>query len=166
MNSETAWMGTHRDLVEILIRMCNTYADRYMVPAYFNSDVLLSAGQIQTIEYLLEAPDEKMTGLAKRLGVARSTLSKAVQKLAVKGLLEKHQKEENKKDVYLRVTAKGREAYGKYSRCAYEATFRRMFELADRTPKKYLANFMKMMAIFADDFETIEKGKKYFLPDT
>lgn len=148
MNSGTAWMGKHRDLVEVLIRMCNTYAGRYMVQAYFNSDVLLSAAQVQTIEYLLEAPDEKMIDLAKRLGVARSTLSKTVQKLVVKGLLEKHQKEGNKKDVYLRVTAKGRHAYERYSRCAYETTFKLMFALEDRTPKKYLKYFMEMIGIF------------------
>ncbi|MDR1287870.1 MAG: MarR family winged helix-turn-helix transcriptional regulator [Treponema sp.] len=166
MNSETAWMGKYRDLVEILIRMCNTYADKYMVPVYFNSDALLSAGQIQTIEYLLEAPDEKMIDLAKRLGVARSTLSKAVQKLAVKGLLEKHQKEGNKKDIYPRVTAKGREAYRKYSRWVRERCFKPMFALADKTPKKYLEYFMEMMTFFCRDFEHIEKGKKYCLSDT
>jgi DNA-binding MarR family transcriptional regulator len=166
MDNATAWMGKYRDLVELLIRMCNTYADRYMVQVYFNSDVLLSAAQIQTIEYLLEAPDEKMIDLARRLGVARSTLSKGVQKLALKGLLEKYQKEGNKKDIYLRVTAKGRRTYEKYSRWVREQCFKPMFALADKTPKKYLGYFMDMMNSFCRDFENIEKGKKYYPPGT
>jgi DNA-binding MarR family transcriptional regulator len=163
MNKATAWMGKYRDFVQVLIRMCNTYADKYMVQAYFNSDVLLSATQIQTIEYILEAPDEKMIDTAKRLGVARSTLSKTVKKLELKGLLEKYQKGGNKKNLYPRVTEKGRLAYEKYSRCTYEVTFKPIFALIDKTPKKYVKNFIKMMTIFADDFGTIEKEKKFYL---
>lgn len=50
------------------------------------NDVSLS--QIQVLEYVLEVENQKMSDIAKRLGITKSALSQIAKKLEEKGWLE------------------------------------------------------------------------------
>ncbi|WP_343249311.1 MarR family winged helix-turn-helix transcriptional regulator [Diplocloster hominis] len=151
---ETDWMGRHRDLVEKFIRLFNVYARRYTTVSYLeNTNVETSSAQIQTLEYILEADgSQKMSEIASRMGITRGTFSNNVKKLVEKGYLQKSNNPDNKKDVFVTVTAKGKQAYQEYSDYIYRLWFHRMFELADQIPEEYLDTFKELLDGFTEAF--------------
>ena len=101
---EIRLMGDHRELIEKIIKYGNAYSNTYKLERSYGTDMMFSASQIQTLEYILEAEDkeEKMSEMAARLGVSRSTFSKNVKNLTEKGLLEKFHLSGNRKDIYVK----------------------------------------------------------------
>lgn len=144
------WMDKHRQLVEKIIKYGNAYAHVYNKQMDYHAGIDFSAAQIQVVEYVLENEDQKMTEIAKRLGITRSAFSKNVKKLMDKGLLEKFHCNNNQKDIFLKVTAQGQGVYDEYSKFIYETCFKEMFEIADQIPQKYLQLMTQMMDNFAD----------------
>lgn len=144
------WMDKHRQLVEKIIKYGNAYGQIYNKQMDYHAGLFFSAAQIQVLEYVLENEDEKMSEIAKRLGITRSAFSKNVKKLMDKGLLEKFHCNNNQKDIFLKVTAYGQEVYEQYSKFIYETCFKEMFEIADQIPREYLVLMTKMMDNFAD----------------
>ena len=99
-----------------------------MVSHLDHTNVETSSAQIQTLEYILEADgSQKMSEIASRMGITRGTFSNNVKKLVEKGYLQKSYNPDNKKDVFVTVTAKGKQAYQEYSEYIYRLWFQRMF---------------------------------------
>ncbi|MGO4529273.1 MarR family winged helix-turn-helix transcriptional regulator [Paenibacillus sp. 2TAF8] len=146
------WMGDHRELVEKIIKYGNAYSNTYKLQRSYGTDMTFSAAQIQTLEYILEAEDqeEKMSEMAARLGVSRSTFSKNVKNLTEKGLLEKYHLSGNRKDIYVKPSAKGREVYTKYTAIVRELCFDDIFKLADQITEADKKSFIRIMDLFAD----------------
>ncbi|WP_183863109.1 MarR family winged helix-turn-helix transcriptional regulator [Pectinatus brassicae] len=152
------WMNKHRELVEKIIKYANAYAHIYNKQMDYHAGVDFSAAQIQVLEYVLENEDQKMSEIAKRLGITRSAFSKNVKKLMDKGLLEKFRCNNNQKDIFLKVTPLGEAVYEQYSKFIYETCFKEMFEIAGQIPQKYVVMMERMMDVFAD--RTIDLGNK------
>jgi len=146
----TDWMGQYRGLVEKIIHLCNKSATHFNVSADYNTPIKITAHQIQVIEYLLEGRDEKMSDVAKRLGVSRGTFSGSVSKLISMGCLEKKHVGNNKKNLYLSVTPLGHKVYSDYSKFIYSHWFKDMFAMADQIPPEYIKIFENMLKGFAD----------------
>lgn len=146
------WMGDHRELVEKIIKYGNAYSNTYKLQRSYGTDITFSAAQIQTLEYILEAEDqeEKMSEMAARLGVSRSTFSKNVKNLTEKGLLEKYHLSGNRKDIYVKPSAKGREVYTKYTAFVQELCFDDIFRVADQITEADKKSFIRIMDLFAD----------------
>lgn len=146
------WMGNHRALIEKIIKYGNAYSNTYKLQRSYGTDVMFSASQIQTLEYILEAEskDEKMTEMAARLGVSRSTFSKNVKSLTENGLLEKYHLSGNRKDIYVKPSVKGREVYEKYTEFVREVCFNDIFEYADKIPEAEKEHFIRILDLFAD----------------
>lgn len=146
------WMGEHRELVEKIIKYGNAYSNTYKLQRSYGTNMTFSASQIQTLEYILEAEDqeEKMSEMAARLGVSRSTFSKNVKNLTDKGLLEKYHLSGNRKDIYVKPSAKGREVYTQYTAFVSELCFDDIFKLADQITEADRQNFIRIMDLFAD----------------
>lgn len=144
------WMDKHRQLVEKIIKYGNAYAHVYNKQWDYHTNIVFSAAQIQVLEYVLENENQKMSEIAKRLGITRSAFSKNVKKLIDKDLLEKFHSHDNQKDIFLRVTAQGEEVYSQYSKYIFEKCFREMFEVADQIPQQYLELMAKMLDNFAE----------------
>lgn len=121
------WMDKHRQLVEKVIKYGNAYAHIYNKQMDYQAGMEFSAAQIQAVEYILENEDQKMSEIAKRLGITRSAFSKNVKKLMDKGLLEKFRCNNNQKDIFLKVTPRGREVYEQYSKFIYASCFKEIF---------------------------------------
>lgn len=158
---ELKWMSKHRSLVEQLIKYGNTYANTYRLQRDYGIGVNLSASQIQTLEYILENEErgEKMTQMAKRLGVTTSTFSKNTKKLMEKELLEKYQYTDNKKDIYIKVTDKGRKIYLEYSKYINENCFSEIFKIADTLSNEEIKKFEKILGIFSETLILYQKPK-------
>ena len=146
----TKWMGEYRSLVEEIIRLCNESSTKFCKPANFNTPILLSAHEIQIIEYILENKDEKMSVIAKRLGITRGAFSNNVTKLIEMGCLKKELREGNKKDKYVVVTDYGEKIYETYVNFIYKRTFEELFRLADTIPKEHIETFCKMLNVFSE----------------
>ncbi|SDC86441.1 MarR family protein [Paenibacillus sp. CF095] len=146
------WMGDHRELIEKIIKYGNAYSNTYKLQRSYGTDMMFSASQIQTLEYILEAEDkeEKMSEMAARLGVSRSTFSKNVKNLTEKGLLEKFHLSGNRKDIYVKPSPKGREVYAKYTEFVRELCFDEIFKYADQISEVDKQNFVRIMDLFAD----------------
>ena len=153
-------MSKHRSLVEKLIKYGNSYANTYRLQRDYGTGIKLSAAQIQTLEYILENEErgEKMTEMAKRLGVKNSAFSKNIKKLMEKELLEKYQYTDNKKDIYVKATDKGRILYIEYVEFISKNCFNKIFEIADEISAEDIKKFEEMLNIFAETL--ISYGEK------
>ncbi len=150
MTNETSWMGKYRDFVESIIFLCNRSATRFNKPQYYNTSFRLTAIQIQIIEYTLEDNGEKMSAIAERLGITRGAFSNNVTKLVEMGLLEKEHRGNNKKDLFITVTDRGREEYAHYAQFIYDKSLRHVFALADELPPESIESFRKILNTFTD----------------
>ena len=110
------WMGQYRDLMEKLIQYGNAYAQNYNREMDLGNGVRFTPAQLQALEYILENEEQNqnMAQIAARLGITPSSFSKNVAKMVEKGFLEKYHASNNRKDVIIRVSPAGREAYGRY----------------------------------------------------
>ena len=148
--NETEWMGKYRGLVEKIIRLCNESSTKFCRPADYNTPIPLSAHEMQIIEYVLESEGEKMSDIAKRLGVTRGAFSNNVTRLIQMGCLRKECREGNRKNKYVVVTDYGKEIYKAYSQCVFERSFREMFRMADTIPEEHLETFCRMLDYFTN----------------
>lgn len=146
------WMQNHRELVEKIIKYGNAYANAYRLQRDYRTGIFFSAAQIQTLEYILENEEhnEKMIQIAKRLGVSASAFSKNVNNLVEKGLLEKYHYSDNKKNIYLKATEKGRKTYVKYIEFAVSECFEEIFHYADLMTEKDREHMVKILDIIAE----------------
>ena len=111
------WMGRYRKLVEQLQGFCSRYALQYNREISCGPGVRLSPAQLQILEYLVDHEDQnlKMSQVAKGMDIMQSTFSKCIGRMSEKGLIEKYHTAENRKDVIIRASAAGREAWLHYS---------------------------------------------------
>ncbi|SJZ86688.1 transcriptional regulator, MarR family [Pilibacter termitis] len=89
---------------EVLNKMgwLNKYKMEQMLSDYQSSEV-------HTIECISKGEFVNVTKIAQSLYMTRSAASKIAKKLLDKKLIERYQRTENKKEVYFRLTEKGRE---------------------------------------------------------
>ena len=140
------WLGEYRDLVEAIIRFANNYAS-VLNKEFMGDEVKFSFSQIQVVEYLLENEEynQKMTEVAKRLGITTSSFTKLVNKLVEKGVLQKYHIIGNNKDVIVQVTPLGRSIYQKYTEQVAAKIFSDMFEIGKELKSGELELFTKMI---------------------
>ena len=67
------------------------------------------SSEVHCIEYIEKNVDSNVTKLADSFYVTRGAISKLTKKLIEKGIIESYQKEENKKEIYFRLTLQGKE---------------------------------------------------------
>lgn len=64
--------------------------------------------EVHCIEYIEKNEDSNVTQLAASLYMTTSAISKLTKKLVKKGFIESYKKEDNKKEVYFRLTEEGK----------------------------------------------------------
>lgn len=137
MNME--WMGRYQKLVGQLQSFGSRYALQYNREIDCGADVWLSPAQLQVLEYLVENEEKnlKMSLVAKGLDMMQSTFSKCIGRMAEKGLIEKYHTSDNRKDVIIRASAVGRNAWLRYSLQLYPA-YRQFFAALEGLPDSAL----------------------------
>ncbi|MCR4432143.1 MAG: MarR family transcriptional regulator [Tepidanaerobacteraceae bacterium] len=69
------------------------------------------SSEVHCIEYIGKNADPNVTKLAEYFYMTRSAMSKTAKKLIKKGIIESYQKPDNQKEIYFRLTEKGKEIY-------------------------------------------------------
>ena len=148
------WMREHRLLLEKIIRFGNAYTSGYNKIRDFGTGEDFSPSQIQTFEYILDSEDrnEKMSEMARILGVSKSTFSKNVNLLMEKGMIEKFRRADNSKDIYVKPSQKGKEIYSQYVNFVLEACFNEVFSIANDISEEDTKRFAKILDVLADAF--------------
>ncbi|MGX4599103.1 MarR family transcriptional regulator [Faecalimicrobium sp. JNUCC 81] len=67
------------------------------------------SSEIHCMEYIEKNTDSNVTKLADAFYMTRGGISKIIKKLINNGLMESYQKPDNKKEIYFRLTEKGKE---------------------------------------------------------
>ena len=70
-----------------------------------------TSSEVHCMEYIEKNKDSKVTKLADSFYMTRGAISKLTKKLIKKELIESYQKSDNKKEIYFRLTEKGRAVY-------------------------------------------------------
>jgi len=67
--------------------------------------------EVHCIEYIGKHADSNVTKLAEAFYMTRGAISKMTKKLMDKGLIESYRKPDNKKEIYFRITERGRAVF-------------------------------------------------------
>lgn len=70
-----------------------------------------TSSEVHCMEYIEKNKDSNVTKLADSFYMTRGAISKLTKKLIKKELIESYKKSDNKKEIYFRLTEKGREVY-------------------------------------------------------
>ena len=108
MNKEEQVIMDFRDLLNKMdslnkVKIKERYKD------YKSSDY--KASEIHCIEYIGSNVDSNVTKLAESFYMTRGAISKLNKKLIKKGIIESYQKSDNKKEIYFRLTERGKAIY-------------------------------------------------------
>ncbi|MDR2370595.1 MAG: winged helix DNA-binding protein, partial [Treponema sp.] len=108
----------------------------------------LNGQQWQSLECILEYEDENknMSFMARQLGISKSTFSKNIQFLVRHDLVEKYQQNDNRKDIILKPSERGRSFYKKRSQIISESGWKEPFAILDKLTDEsmnILVEFMK-----------------------
>ena len=103
MNKEEQVMMGLRDLLN-KISWLNKFKMEESLKGYKPSEV-------HCIEYIGRNIDSNVTKLAESFFMTRGAISKLTKKLIEKGLIESYQKQDNKKEIYFRLTEQGKVIY-------------------------------------------------------
>ncbi len=119
------------------------------------SRVFLNAQQWQTLECIIECEDTSanMVFFAKQLGLPKSTFSKNVKLLVAQGLVERYQHVNNRKNIVLKPSEKGRALYAKNSAIILNSGWKDAFAVLEDLPDESLFLVVKFMEKLAADLE-------------
>ncbi len=67
--------------------------------------------EVHCIESIKKIEDPNVTKLAESLYMTRGAISRLTKKLMEKGLIESYQKQDNRKEIYFRLTEQGKRIY-------------------------------------------------------
>lgn len=103
MSKEDQVIGGFRDVINKMVWL-NKLKMEKCLKDYKSSEV-------HCIDYIGKNIDPNVTKLADSFYMTRGAISKMTKKLIQKGILESYQKPDNKKEIYFKLTARGREVY-------------------------------------------------------
>lgn len=145
-------LGKYRDFFENLFFYTNVYGQAYTLQGFHDTSVPCSLAQIQVLEYILENEEknQKMSEVAKRLGISPSAFSKNVKKMMDKNLLEKYRNSDNHKDIIIKASPLGRVVYQEYVTSLWRRRFEKTFIMLDEIPDEYIARFAEILKFNAE----------------
>ena len=123
---------------ESLIRLTTKLFTAMKQPKKFGTDNILYASEIHTIEMIGNHPGITATELAERQGIYKSALPKLIHKLVQKDLVYRYQEANNKKNILLDLTGKGRIAFQQHFKFHQTFDIRIMEKINSLTPEEYL----------------------------
>ncbi|WP_432407531.1 MarR family transcriptional regulator [Wukongibacter sp. M2B1] len=93
--------------MEIFIRIINKHIANQKIPKDYGVGFLLYPSEIHTIAVIGLNPGINCMKLSHKMGVTRGATSQIVNRLEKKNLISKYKKEDNKKEVYLKLDKLG-----------------------------------------------------------
>ncbi|WP_157950152.1 MarR family winged helix-turn-helix transcriptional regulator [Vallitalea okinawensis] len=99
------------DIINKLSKITTRMSMLNQQPRDYGTGITLYASEIHTIKAIEEKEGLNITELANVMGVTKGAISKIINKLVRKGLVEKYKDANNKKEVLLKLTDEGEDAY-------------------------------------------------------
>lgn len=98
---------------QAMISLWDMFKKRMWLDSFKMKDRLMgyNPSEIHCIAYIGEEEDSNVTKLAESFDMTRGAISKLSKKLIKKGLIKSYQKQDNKKEVYFKLTEQGKAIY-------------------------------------------------------
>ena len=147
---ELKWMGRYRELMAALVFHVNMASRAYRSVNHIVDDIYLSPHEWQVLEFLVEHDQEKtnMIQISNNLGIPQSSFSKITKTLCEKGLVQRFQSSLNRKDILLRPTEKGINAYFDRVERVSAVRFAPMFEALNQLSDEDVKAITKALRTF------------------
>lgn len=148
-------MIRYERVVDLYFHSMKRFEELEKAPRNFGTEDLLYSSEIHTVQAIGDNPNINLTGLAERLGITKSGVSKFIGKLLEKGLITKNKLINNDKEVVFNLTKKGNTAYLKHEEFSKEI-FKPVFDLLsdlDEGQTAFLENFFKELCKIIDEIE-------------
>ncbi len=107
-------MKHFNEYIELFTQIINKFNLMNSKPHNYGIDVTLHPSEINILFLIHNNPNITLTIVAKKLGVTKSAISQALDKLEKKGCIVKEKKKDNKKTKILILTDKAEKAVLKY----------------------------------------------------
>jgi len=120
----------HIETIEKIIRLFNKANQTNKVPNDYGTGHILYQSEIHTIEAISNHEDVNASQLATILGITSGAITQVTSKLINKGLIEQYRMNNNKKEVYYRLTTTGKIANTEHSKY-HEKTYQIMTHYLD-----------------------------------
>jgi DNA-binding MarR family transcriptional regulator len=149
------WMGRYRELVGLLSKYVNIFSNYGDKSFAHKLGFRLTSQQFQILECVVEYEDENknMVFMANKLGLKKSTFSKLIKALVDFGLVERYQQNDNRKDIILKPSEKGRFYYKERSKILLESVWKEPFDVLDKLSDESLALVVDFMTKIIDDLD-------------
>ncbi len=157
-------MGRYRELIRMIMKYNNLFSRKLSEKAFDGYGISLTAQQWQTLECVIEYEDTNfnMAYFAKQLGLPKSSFSKHVQSLVERGLVERYQHTNNRKNVVLKPSEKGLALYRRNSAIILESGWKEVFAIMKDLRDEDLELMVKFMGAMAAELEP-ENNKVFAL---
>ena len=144
---KTEWMGRYRGIIQALVKHTNYHVHITNTRLEVKDGIFLNAVEWQVLEYLYEYEDscDSMNSMSAVLGIPQSSFSYISKRLCDYGLVQRFRMSNNKKNVILKITEKGKDLYEYNVTQHMQQLFAPMFEALKDVPDKYLAAFEQAM---------------------
>jgi DNA-binding MarR family transcriptional regulator len=149
-------------LNELVIKLNNVYDQVRKIPNDYGCGVIIHLSEIHIIEMIGNYPDANTTRLAEILGVTKGLVSRVSSKLEKKGLINKYQYEDNKKEIYYELTELGKIAYQghiDYHEHNHQQIFERFENYSDEQKEivnNFLGEYIDYLKEVVDKFDNNE----------
>ncbi len=146
-------MDKNTKIIGLFLETVNAFSELEKKPRTYGSDVELFNSEVDTLCVIGQEGSINLTQLAGQMEISKSGTSKFIRRLMEKELIEKHKKQNNKKEVIFTLTPKGKRVYKE--RLAFN---KQLFNELYQTVSRYVDMDKEIVENFL--YETIEGLKR------
>jgi DNA-binding MarR family transcriptional regulator len=145
-----------KNLSSSFYRVITKFRNLESRPRDFGIEEKLYPSEIHMIQAIGVNRGINVTDLAGTLGITKGAVPKMTRKLENKGLVKRHMKNDNRKEVYWFLTEKGKTAFDSHENfhAEMDKDLNNLFASLDTKEKELVFNFLGRLEKFADSAET------------
>lgn len=135
---------TSRLLDEAMTKLFLANESIWKTPRDYGCGISLYPSEIHIIEQIGKNPSWNLTELALNMNVMLGTASKWIKKLEKKGVLKKFKYEDNKKEIYFKLTELGKAAFEGHNKFheAKSSKISKEFDNYSQEQKEFILEFL------------------------
>ncbi|MCT4591998.1 MAG: MarR family transcriptional regulator [Candidatus Gracilibacteria bacterium] len=144
-----------KSLINAMESVVRKYAAIERHSGKFDTNLILHSSEIHLIDYIGQNSNAKPSDVARGFDITRGAVSQAISKLEQKSLLRKIPHPENRKEVMLSLTEKGKKAYRKHKKIHEDLNEGLTRELANIEPEQieYVEKVLRKIELHIDLFD-------------
>ncbi len=102
------------EIMDLFIRLVNSYNSMEKIPVKHGAGHGLYHSERHLLDKIGDNPDMNITELAHLVGVTKGAISQVVRKIEIKGVVRRHKKGSNDKEVFVELTKAGKGIHEKH----------------------------------------------------